>query len=543
MNPTVDFALAIAGLIAFALVVWLVFRSARRRLDLKPGSMILAIMAALLLQPLKIQAVVDQYMQFVIQLPAWLGQIKAPQQALVPLIYSKTLWYHGMLVLLLVLVLAWFIEQVRLWFEKPADQKPPYIEQNTLTIVTVLAAVYLSVGALMAAPLARQITPTTTNVLRDELRAELDLLSDADSVIAVQFKATINRNNQLIVNLADDNRFDLLLIENASLNYELRNTFRSVLPSMQQLALARMKQTDDANLVKSLKLFNKRALLQWYKENRNNMVGYLEQRIDLVTQLLKDMNAAALPMPAHMLPLLEGKAARQGTAQPVIDHTDTLLFDNDDGHGLDTLILPSGVESANHNQPAVLANDSIMQGITEKYGANALKLTRPDLTKLPQRPKPGDHLGVFNKLMGWMFRIESFSAIIIMGLVGFGLLGATGATFIREHGKSMADRDRGPLVRDLPNLLIKGISAALVVFLGVLGSVSLLSNEGNADQVPDADLLFFLALVAAVFSDTAWDWAKARFQKTLQDQDNTLQAEGKVAPDNSPAQGTNPDNN
>jgi len=526
MNPTIDFVLAIAGLIAFALVFCLVIRSTRKRLALKPGSMLLTVTITLLLQPTQVQAVVNQYLQFIMHLPAWLGTIDQPHEGLVPLIYSQTLWYNGMLLLLMVLGVAWAIQQVRIWIDKPATEKPPHFESNALTILTVVVAIYLSVGALMAAPLAKQSQNPSTHNYKEELNTELAHLTAADSVIAQQFNQIITRNDSLITSLGVKGGFDLLSVENASLNYEVNNTFYEMLPSIQQLALARMKQTDDANLVQSLKLIDKRALLQWYKLNRTNMIDFVQHRVNAVTELLKDLNHVGIELGAPI--------KRQGGQDTVLADTAQLAT------VYDSIVAVAVQQGYDRTTALVLSTvqDSLLRNVTLKYGSYVIQLKRPSLSPVPERPDPGDHLGVFRQFMGWLFRVESYSAIIILGLVGFGLLGATAATFIREHtqpNEAEAPAKRGPLVQDLPSLLIRGISAALVVFLGMLGSVSLLSNEGNGASLPDANLLFFLALVAAVFSDTAWDWAKERFQKTLKEQDDSLAAEGKISNDQKPA--------
>ncbi|HAA15907.1 MAG TPA: hypothetical protein DCE41_31030, partial [Cytophagales bacterium] len=70
----------------------------------------------------------------------------------------------------------------------------------------------------------------------------------------------------------------------------------------------------------------------------------------------------------------------------------------------------------------------------------------------------------------------------------------------------------GPFVEDLPGVLIKGFTASMVIFLGIQGSLAVLGNGG---EPPDSNLLFFMALVGAVFSDRAWDWARQKFEETL----------------------------
>jgi hypothetical protein len=164
-----------------------------------------------------------------------------------------------------------------------------------------------------------------------------------------------------------------------------------------------------------------------------------------------------------------------------------------------------------------------------EYNNKVLKEGAVKVSILPPLPKPGDNLGVFRSFMGWLLQIQSHSLVLIIGLVGFGLLGAAGATFIKETGRR--EKDGGPFVEDLPGVLIKGLSAALVVFLVFQGSLALLTGASNTP--PDESLFFFLALSAAVFSDNTWDWARNKFEKTLDDIDKEGKSEQQKAPEKS----------
>ena len=136
------------------------------------------------------------------------------------------------------------------------------------------------------------------------------------------------------------------------------------------------------------------------------------------------------------------------------------------------------------------------------------------ITKIPSRPTLGSDLGVFTLFTGWLLSVESYPLVIIIGLIGFGLLGAGGSTFIREQSKD----EKEALIDDLAGVLIKGFTAAIVVFLGVQGSLAVLTtNTGNLN----AYALFFVSFVAAVFSDDAWGWAKNRFGNEFNSNENS----------------------
>ncbi|HAP61873.1 MAG TPA: hypothetical protein DCR93_21030 [Cytophagales bacterium] len=130
--------------------------------------------------------------------------------------------------------------------------------------------------------------------------------------------------------------------------------------------------------------------------------------------------------------------------------------------------------------------------------------------EVPKRSKQGDFLGIFEEYMGWLLEIESYSLVMIIGMAGFGLLGAVSGNFIKEAGRRK--EKGGAMIEDLSGVMIKGFTAALVIFLGIQGSLAVL---GNGMEPPDSNLLFFMALVGSVFSDRAWDWAKSKFEETL----------------------------
>ncbi|MGB3078284.1 MAG: hypothetical protein WBB31_04330, partial [Saprospiraceae bacterium] len=136
-------------------------------------------------------------------------------------------------------------------------------------------------------------------------------------------------------------------------------------------------------------------------------------------------------------------------------------------------------------------------------------LTKPSITDLKERPSLGSDLGVFTFFTGWLLMSESYSLVIIIGLIGFGLLGAGGSTFIREQ---TIKNNQSLLIEDLPGVMIKGFTAAIVVFLGVQGGLAVLTNT---ETDVNAYALFFVTFVAAVFSEDAWSWAKGKFGSTF----------------------------
>jgi hypothetical protein len=167
------------------------------------------------------------------------------------------------------------------------------------------------------------------------------------------------------------------------------------------------------------------------------------------------------------------------------------------------------------------------------------------LARLPDR---GAGLGPFQYVSGWLLKTDSMPLTLIVGMVGFGLLGAAASTFVREQTRRerrearrlrrlekamlkrgapdphLADEMRKPgddsqpihpvqpLVLNLPSVVIRGGSAAIVVFLGLMGGLSVLTQEAD----PNPYALLFTCLAGAVFSEKVWSWAEKRFGLNLE---------------------------
>jgi hypothetical protein len=112
-------------------------------------------------------------------------------------------------------------------------------------------------------------------------------------------------------------------------------------------------------------------------------------------------------------------------------------------------------------------------------------------------------LGLFGRATGWLLRTEKRDLALIVGLLGFGLFGALGSSFIR---RAQSNEPLAEAAIVLP-ALIRGVSAAIVIFLAVLGGISVFTNS---DPTPNPYVVFFACFVAAVFSEDVWDWAHRR---------------------------------
>ena len=161
----------------------------------------------------------------------------------------------------------------------------------------------------------------------------------------------------------------------------------------------------------------------------------------------------------------------------------------------------------------------------------------PRSAGIQQRPIPdrGGGLGVFTWVSGWLLDTDSLPLTMIVGMLGFGLLGAAASTFVREQSRREREEEdvrkryllegmsyaqaaartaaeselkpAQPLVLNLPGVVIRGGSAAIVVFLGIMGGLSVFSSEAD----PNPYALLFICLVGAVFSEKVWIRAERHF--------------------------------
>jgi hypothetical protein len=150
---------------------------------------------------------------------------------------------------------------------------------------------------------------------------------------------------------------------------------------------------------------------------------------------------------------------------------------------------------------------------------------QPESYDVPARQDFGGYLGIFGVAARWLLKTESLSLVLITGLLGFGLLGAASSTFIRNV---TVRGDGEPLVPNLASVVIRGGSAAILVFLAVYGGLAVFAGPSAS---PNPYVVLFTCLAAAVFSDDAWRWGQQQFHSRLSgdDADKSQQERGSQA--------------
>lgn len=137
----------------------------------------------------------------------------------------------------------------------------------------------------------------------------------------------------------------------------------------------------------------------------------------------------------------------------------------------------------------------------------------------PKEPVPGTDWGWLGKSASWLIMPNAPDLILIIGMFGFGLLGAAISCFVNISPRI---KRKHALIEDLHIVIIRGFSAAIVIFLGTKGGIAIINNGSNN---PNPHVLFFTCLVGAVFSERIWDWAKK--QLSLKTDDTTENEEEK----------------
>lgn len=92
--------------------------------------------------------------------------------------------------------------------------------------------------------------------------------------------------------------------------------------------------------------------------------------------------------------------------------------------------------------------------------------------------------------------------VLIVGMIGFGLFGSAVSTFVRTAANES-------LEPNVVYIIVRGTSAAIVIFLAVKGGISIFI-KGDSQLNPYS--LFFTCLIGAVYSERVWDWAKSELE-------------------------------
>ena len=125
---------------------------------------------------------------------------------------------------------------------------------------------------------------------------------------------------------------------------------------------------------------------------------------------------------------------------------------------------------------------------------------------MPERRPYGSFLGVIGFSVAWLLGVESMPVTLIVGLIGFGLLGALLAQFVQQSLNNTDDESVE--LKTIATVVFTGFSAAIIVYVGSYGGLAIASV--SADD-PNPYVVFGACLIGAIYSNVIWKRAKSVF--------------------------------
>ena len=244
--------------------MWYIIHYAQLVLQLTPTSLVVALLIVLGLQPSRVMAMVNITLEFFQSLP-YRDSNTAEFKLLVPIVFSPELLYDVLLTTIMLLALAWGTRQLQLWLARGKQARSPYFLQNVGTIMMVFIAFYLSISALVYAPLAGGEGVVPTN-FREDLHTDIKPLTRFDTTRQRTFVELINDFESFLAQsifegvqagAIDSTYLSAAVyakIEAGDIQAEVTMVFAALMKSMEQDALEQMEEIDAANLVTNLKL-------------------------------------------------------------------------------------------------------------------------------------------------------------------------------------------------------------------------------------------------------------------------------------------------
>lgn len=104
-------------------------------------------------------------------------------------------------------------------------------------------------------------------------------------------------------------------------------------------------------------------------------------------------------------------------------------------------------------------------------------------------------------------RDESQTLALIIGLIGFGLLGAIIGTFSRANAETNIT-SKSIIINSIFTTIIKSFSASMISYLSIKGGLSILTS--NTENNANPYFILFVCFLASVYSEEIWQWAKKK---------------------------------
>ncbi len=391
------------------------------------------------------------------------------------------------------------------WLKKAWDAVGVRRRQNTYLGVVLLGAAYLSAAALMALPELDSANSVPESVSVEKLRERLtamqmssdemaqvypEKVQDEDPFVAVT--ALLEKPPQPVLDRRPDGQPDPTGSPDASSMVVQRIPVIVQVESdaAARVATGRARRADLGNLWRDMRAETQtiqrqsldQALLSYENENLNRMgvrqtIEHFRQVVDWYQRRVVESRAL----------LAACQTAVQGADKAFAEWSEragnalrrAYVYGDKEGRGGETYAVPELTDTA-------AAADACRREIPPEV--------------LPRRAEAGANLKpVFRAVGGWLIGQESLQLALIVGMIGFGLLGAAISSIVRGRREGRAAGE--PLVSNLAAMVIRGVSAAVVVFLAVKGGLALF---GASDMSVNPYVVLLTCFGAAVFSQDAW---------------------------------------
>jgi hypothetical protein len=365
------------------------------------------------------------------------------------------------------------------FFDKP-------IVKNFLTLLLVLFSIYLSIASIIAVPEFQTLESSTPDP---------EMIKSLETDIADQ---RLSKKEDLLIDIEPDSNRNYLLEEYKTISLELNHTL------MSHNNWVEGNWLNDEKIQKAVVTHFKSAIEQkmspkdqWRYKQRLN-AWYLNEN----EQWILGVNTFKMQLHSVKEKILQYVDSEQDIKY------DTLQNVNDS-----TFILQPTLN--NYGKGVIDGFSTTLRIFDKRY--SSLFDSEFNISEIPRKPAVGEKFGFFNLISGWLLKTESLSLAIIVGLFGFGLLGSVGSLFIRSR-LSTGKSSEPVIVSDIPGILMNGMSAAIVIFLAVKGAVIIFSTDG--DNL-NPYVIFFTCLIASVFSEDVWTWARKKLNENLNTEPTT----------------------
>ncbi|MBO6517076.1 MAG: hypothetical protein JJ975_11050, partial [Bacteroidia bacterium] len=337
---------------------------------------------------------------------------------------------------------------------------------NVSTLAVALFSLYLCVAAIVAAPelMDEEISHDAT-ALREEFNTKLK-----DFNLIELDELTLSKSDTALLALSQLGEEELVSTYRNAVNSHnawVNEQFISDLQHQERLTTEYEASLKDGTKAKQRRIY-KNDLVGWYSDFHKKWTQQAVSRKSMLVNILNEM--------------------REVVSGPTGDSIQPISSDR---------------------------VQSVLGSIKDYSDKQELaSLVRPQEKPYPRKQSVAEDYGFFRAISSWLLQTGSLSLALIAGLFGFGLFGSIGSTFIRRRLAKLSGKveTEAIVLGDLQGILINGVSAAIVVFLGVKGAVLAFTQEGGE---LNPYMLFFTCLVASVFSEDVWVWARKKLNETL----------------------------